>query len=508
MSRWLDRANGLAVYAHNTLAGAKAWPLRKVLLAGAIGVALSCAASWRVAHYWEDKNAQVELDALGDDRRLCLQNGLTDLEQMMTSTAHQFESSEKEIDRAEFSRVIDGQRSTFDSTLEIDWAPRVLRADRAAHERAAANQGFTAYHISTLGMDGSLVRADAQDEYFPILFSTWPAKAPSLLGMDISSDPAQREAMKYAGDSGRLTATPPAAGPEDTFLFAPVYGIDLPHDGTEDRRNNLEGFIRGAFVPGPLIDQIFRGVKAPRGLDIYFFRQGAGPNQLPFHVRSSLLRSVPAKVRPRADLEAGLHWTGEIMLADTSWMMIVVPIPDGSPLISHARSLTILIAGLLLTMAVMTYVELSRRHASKLDAMRNRLSAATEYRGKLLHAVSIAAKELLTAATIEEGMTKVFEIVGETVRADRMLVIEIQYRVGMAPVSVLRYGWNSATAPALPPLGQIEPSALETDPWFAPLCEGKAVTCVTSAMTDGMVKTLLQRLGIASKSRRPYDHRG
>ncbi|HEY8130241.1 MAG TPA: PAS domain-containing protein, partial [Hyphomicrobium sp.] len=179
-------------------------------------------------------------------------------------------------------------------------------------------------------------------------------------------------------------------------------------------------------------------------------------------------------------------------------MMIVVPIPDGSPLISHARSLTILIAGLLLTTAVMTYLDLSRRHSSKLDALRKNLSAATEYRGKLLHAVSIAAKELLTAASIEEGMTKVFEIVGETVRADRMLVLEIQYGEGTTPVSVLRYGWHSATAPAMPPHGQVEPSALETDPWFAPLCDGKAVTCVTSTMTDGMVKTLLQRLGIAS----------
>jgi hypothetical protein len=33
------------------------------------------------------------------------------------------------------------------------------------------------------------------------------------------------------------------------------------------------------------------------------------------------------------------------------------------------------------------------------DAMRNRLTAVAEYRRKLLHAVSIAAKELLAAET-------------------------------------------------------------------------------------------------------------
>ena len=210
--------------------------------------------------------------------------------------------------------------------LEFDWLPRIVRRGRVSHERAATGQDLAGSHMNARGNDGSLVPADAQDEYFPILYSSQPT-ASSHIGMDIGTDPAEREAMAHARDSGRLAATPPAARPADIFLFAPVYGLDLPHDGVEDRRSTLEGFIRGAFVPGPLIDQIFRGVKSPQGLDIYFFRPGAGPNELPFHVRSSLLRSEPAKARPRAELEAGLHWTGEAVLADTRWTMIVVPIP-------------------------------------------------------------------------------------------------------------------------------------------------------------------------------------
>jgi PAS domain S-box-containing protein len=91
-------------------------------------------------------------------------------------------------------------------------------------------------------------------------------------------------------------------------------------------------------------------------VDIYFFLQGAGPNELPFHVRSSLLRSVAAEARPRADLEAGLHWTSEIALADIRWTMVVVPIP-GSPLV---------------------YLALSRRHTARLDAMRNQLARIIE----------------------------------------------------------------------------------------------------------------------------------
>jgi CHASE1-domain containing sensor protein len=211
MSRWLARASGFAAYARNPFAAVTLWPLRRMLIAGAIGVALSSAAGWRIAHDWEDKKAQAELNGLGDNRRLLLQNRLIDLEQMITSVARHFQSSVKEIDHAEFAGFIDEQNDVFGNMLGIDWAPRVFRQDRATHERAAIDQGLVGYHISTLGKDGNLVRADAQDEYFPILYSSRMTTMPSLLGTDIGSDPAQREAMTHAQDSGRLAATPPAA---------------------------------------------------------------------------------------------------------------------------------------------------------------------------------------------------------------------------------------------------------------------------------------------------------
>jgi hypothetical protein len=60
MRRWPNRANGLAAYVRDAFS-VTLWPLRRVLLAGAIGVVLSSAASWMVARYWEAKNAQAEL---------------------------------------------------------------------------------------------------------------------------------------------------------------------------------------------------------------------------------------------------------------------------------------------------------------------------------------------------------------------------------------------------------------------------------------------------------------
>jgi CHASE domain len=290
----LDRRNGFAAYARDTLATITRWPLRRVLLAGLIGITLSSAAGWAVAHHWEEQAAQGDINDLGENRRLLLQDRLTDLEQTMGIVAARFQDSASEIDRANFARATGEVNNILGKMLEIDWLPRIVRRGRASHERAATGQDLPGSHMNDHGNDGSLVPADAQNEYFPILYSSQPT-ASSHIGMDIGSDPVEREAMTHARDSGRLAATAPAAGPADIFLFAPVYGLDLPHDGVEDRRSTLEGFIRGAFVPGPLIDQIFRGVKSPQGLDIYFFWPGDGPNELPFH---ELWATVP-NVQPR-----------------------------------------------------------------------------------------------------------------------------------------------------------------------------------------------------------------
>ena len=44
----------------------------------------------------------------------------------------------------------------------------------------------------------------------------------------------------------------------------------------------------------------------------------------------------------------------------------------------------------------------------------------------------------------------------------------------------------------------MDQNEFEADPWFAPLQEGKAVSCLPAAMPDGLVKATLQRLGIES----------
>ena len=129
---------------------------------------------------------------------------------------------------------------------------------------------------------------------------------------------------------------------------------------------------------------------------------------------------------------------------------------------------------------------------------RKRLTAEMEYRSRLLHAVSVAAKELLTAPAIETAMALVLKTVGEAARVDRMIVFENQTAPAATPARNLRFTWNSPQARATFDDAAIANADASGDPWFAPLNQGLVVSALPNSMPDGPAKSIFVRLGIAA----------
>jgi diguanylate cyclase (GGDEF)-like protein/PAS domain S-box-containing protein len=128
---------------------------------------------------------------------------------------------------------------------------------------------------------------------------------------------------------------------------------------------------------------------------------------------------------------------------------------------------------------------------------RKRLAAEMEYRSRLLHAVSVAAKELLTAPAIDVAMAVVLETVGEAARVDRMIVFESQTAQASPHAPKLRFAWNSPQAPAMfDDAAMANAPDASSDPWFAPLNQGLAVRAFPKSMPDGPAKSMFVRLGI------------
>ena len=123
---------------------------------------------------------------------------------------------------------------------------------------------------------------------------------------------------------------------------------------------------------------------------------------------------------------------------------------------------------------------------------RKEAEAATEYRGALLHAVSVVAKELLTAPEIEIAMATVLKTLGEAARVDRVLVFEAQTSSRGVDSLSLRYAWHSPQAPVIVNAASTATMAPDT---FGPIGEGQAHSVFAKDMPDGAVKSLFLKLG-------------
>jgi diguanylate cyclase (GGDEF)-like protein/PAS domain S-box-containing protein len=131
--------------------------------------------------------------------------------------------------------------------------------------------------------------------------------------------------------------------------------------------------------------------------------------------------------------------------------------------------------------------------SAKREIRQTALAGDLRDRNELVHAVSMAGKELLTVTSIDSAMATVLEIIGRAARADRMLVFENQTAPRGAPGIRLRYAWHSPQAPAIVDAAAIAAIAPEI---FAPLEEGQARSAILSDLPDGAAKSTFLSLGI------------
>ena len=341
-----------------------------VVLAGLIGVALSFATThfvWR----FEDRIAQKDLDAVTESHVLALQNGLNEYLNKLVSLRAFFEAS-REVTRAEFEHFAGRMLANEGAIQNFSWVARVTRAERAKFERDAQREGFTDYHIKTVGPDDQISISAEKDEYLPVYYSTVKSKLSPIYGIDLGSEPVIRERLDRARDLDELSAVPDfilhsVAGNVHGFLFSlPVYRTGPMHETLEDRRRNLSGYVHGAFLTGQAIEQILGATTAERGLDLSLFAANASPSEAPLYVHSSRLRSRLVAWRSQAQLDSEPHSAAIIKAGEASWRVVTAPAPEGPLTTAHDRAWLVLIAGLLITGIIVLYLSASLRHARRL----------------------------------------------------------------------------------------------------------------------------------------------
>jgi CHASE1-domain containing sensor protein len=309
------------------------WDNLRISTAAGIGLLLSLAACYSVWR-WEDRVTKQEFNALAESDILTLQNGLNLYLSKLAALRALFESS-ADVSRNEFE-MFTGRLLLHQSAIQnFSWVPRVMRAERAAHESAAAHDGIADYRIKSVAPDNNIVPSEDREEYLPIFYSSVTSRKSPIYGIDLRSQPLIERPLDRARDQDQLSAVPDfvlhsATGNKHGFLFSlPVYRQGLPHDTVEDRRRNLVGFVHGAFLTAEAFGNIIDTSTTAHPVDLYLFIADAGSAAPPLYVYSSRLRTEPAEQKSEAALDAGPHWSGELKAGEARWSLMVVPIPGG-----------------------------------------------------------------------------------------------------------------------------------------------------------------------------------
>ena len=339
-----------------------------VLIVAIVGLAASVAV-WYLAFSAEQRATVEEFNARANNQAITLDNGVDDYWDELYAVRALFESLDQKVTREQFATFARSQLSRHPGMMNIAWAPRITRDQRAAHELAANRDGFTDYHIRAKAADGSLVVSPERDEYFPKYYSIEAITSP-VYGIDLSDGAQQKDIVDHIRDADVLSVTAPlllhtGAGDRHGFWAGlPIYASGLPHETVEDRRRNILGIVHGVFQIQVMFDTILGEIKTP--VRLYLFPANATADDRPIYF-SSRLGAGSIEALTQSQLAAGPHRSFPLHFGDVKWTLVITPEVPDLLLAAHKSSTIVLICGLLLSAALTSSIWGMRRHARNIE---------------------------------------------------------------------------------------------------------------------------------------------
>jgi hypothetical protein len=216
--------------------------------------------------------------------------------------------------------------------MRITWSPYVPNGERDAFVRKVRRQGLVNFEISDLaGPNGDLQIAPERLAYFPVLYATVDPNLRPMIGFDLASDPAWREALERARDGARMATTPDvrlesvSGDPRGFFVALPVYRQGVAQQTVEERRRNTLGILGGTFQTAAVVDGILEDAKLPGGVDLYLFAADAARDSAAELTRALPRTTEPLERKPQAALASLPHWRGALAAGDARWTVIMTP---------------------------------------------------------------------------------------------------------------------------------------------------------------------------------------
>ncbi|MBI4954171.1 MAG: PAS domain S-box protein [Myxococcales bacterium] len=392
------------------------WRNRRAAVAGPLGVTLVVAVvAFVLVERQERGRIELEFERRVADLRAALQ-GTVDANLEQLETVHGLFDASESVSREEFAAFnvqAVGMRQAFQT---LQWAPRVLAADRSVFEAQARAEGLAAFAIVEPDGAGGLRAAGDRPELFPVAMVEQTSPAPATLGIDLGSVPEVRAAL----DAARHTRSPAVARwtvPGDTpiedgatVLVVPVYEKGVAHLGGAERANRITGFAVGLFRLADLVEVRAASLELA-GLDCEITERGPGSDRVT-HLHGSAARVVTEP--GAAPLAGGPERTAVVELPGRTWL--VTGRATLTFLDAHRSSLPAIvqIAGLLFTGLLGAFLlVLSGRAESIAGLVRERTAELSRANASLTREILERQRSAEALRASEERYRSVLAVMGE-----------------------------------------------------------------------------------------------
>jgi PAS domain S-box-containing protein len=293
--------------------------------------------------------AQFRYDA--EKRVEAVQSALNNRLSTVSTLATYFAGSEL-VERKEFDTFVEPLFERHSCIQALGWAPRILAAQRPAHERFVRGEGFPKYEIADCRGRGELVRAGTRDQYFPILFIKPAETNTPLLGVDIQSNPKYRSAAQRAMATGQPVAcaftSPQQDGTVQDLLFVVVSTRNEVSDSTRRPADQpgADGLVFGLFRVGDIVESTIQPFP-PLGIDMTIAAPAPAGGERPVYTHFSRLHTGKAEAAEHS--VASPLFSREIDVADMRWRADCTPVASYRARFQTSGPAAVLVAGLLVT---------------------------------------------------------------------------------------------------------------------------------------------------------------
>jgi len=317
---------------------------------------------------WELQRIQISFEALASSYVTAVDNEISRHQEAINSVAN-FHHSFNEANRAAFHAFASAVLLEHHDIQALEWVPRVSHVERNEYELKARQAGYKGFRFTELSMAGELVEASTRDEYFPVYYVAPYEGNERALGFDLASNPARREMLLQARDSGETVATGRirlVQGDADEqygyLMFKPVYKDTFPLT-TESRRAQLQGYVLGVFKIDAFVKEALQD-SAHGTLDLWVYDQvdATGESELLYFRKNTTDET-------ESYLSAGSDLVFETVLSrhGRSWLFKFKPSAHFLNEVSSGKAWLVLAAGIALTCFMVAILHRRERYTQMVE---------------------------------------------------------------------------------------------------------------------------------------------